>query len=103
MEDLRITTNLLRVFRVLLDDLDAQHYALDLSKSAKVNVGTIYALVARLQRAGLLRSDLEDVDPVVAGRPPRRYYRLTGEGIRYAEQTLREHRADIGLSGGVHV
>lgn len=102
MYDLRITINLLRVLRVLLDNLDAQHYALDLSKSARVNVGSIYALVARLQRAGLLRSDLEEIDPVVAGRPPRRYYRLTGEGIRYAEQVLRDHRADLGLPGGAH-
>lgn len=102
MEDLRTTTNLLKVFKVLLDDQDAQHYALDLSKSAKVNVGTIYALVARLQRAGLLKSDLEDVDPVIVGRPPRRYYRLTGEGIQYAKQTLSDHRADLGLTGGVY-
>jgi len=102
MEDIRVTPNLLRVLHVLLGKLDAEHYALDLSKTAKVNVGTIYALVARLERHGLLRSALEDVDAQQVGRPPRRYYRLTGEGVRYAEKTLREHLASFGLIGGIY-
>lgn len=100
MEDIRVTPNLLRVLHVLLKDLDAEHYALDLSKSAGVNVGTIYALVARLERHGLLRSALENVDPQQVGRPPRRYYRLTAEGVRYAEKTLREQLAPFSLPGG---
>ena len=41
----------------------------------------------RLQAAGWLAADREDVDPVAAGRPARRYYRLTGEGIRSARPT----------------
>lgn len=103
MEELRVNINLLRVLRVLFEHLDAEHYALDLSKTAGVNIGTIYALIARLERHDIVKSALEDVDPQVVGRPPRRYYRLTGEGIRYAERTLREQLAPFGLPGATHV
>lgn len=99
MADIRITSNMLRVLRVLLSHLDGEHYAFDLSKSARVNVGTIYALLTRLEQQGMVRSDLEDIDAAAAGRPPRRYYRLTSSGIRFAEQALRQ---ELDLLGGNH-
>ena len=40
--------------------------------------GTIYKALARLERDGLLESRWEDIDPVRAGRPRRRLYRVTG-------------------------
>lgn len=89
---------MLRVLRVLLSHLDGEHYAFDLCKSARVNVGTIYALLARLEQQKIVTSDLEGIDPIVAGRPPRRFYRLTGSGIRFAEQAIRE---EIQFYGGV--
>lgn len=89
---------MLRVLRVLLSHLDGEHYAFDLSKNARVNVGTIYALLARLEQQKIVTSDLEGIDPTVEGRPQRRFYRLTGTGIRFAEQAIRE---EIQLYGGI--
>lgn len=50
--------------------------------------GKIYPLLARLQGAGWLTVTEEDIDPAVAGRPARRGYRLTTEGVRVARLEL---------------
>jgi DNA-binding PadR family transcriptional regulator len=42
----------------------------------------------RLERAGWVRSRWEDVDPVIEGRPNRRYYRLTAEGVVQARREV---------------
>ncbi len=49
--------------------------------------GTLYKALSRLEEFGLLTSRWED--PTVAeGRPRRRLYELTGQGVRVAEQAL---------------
>jgi PadR family transcriptional regulator, regulatory protein PadR len=40
--------------------------------------GTLYKALARLEHGGLLESRWEEIDPVIAGRPRRRLYRVTG-------------------------
>jgi DNA-binding PadR family transcriptional regulator len=49
--------------------------------------GTLYKALGRLEEFGLLSSRWED--PAAAeGRPRRRLYELTGQGVRVAEQAL---------------
>jgi PadR family transcriptional regulator len=51
--------------------------------------GTLYKALGRLEEFGLLSSRWED--PAAAeGRPRRRLYELTGQGIRAAEQAQAE-------------
>lgn len=45
--------------------------------------GTLYKALGRLERQGLLASSWEDPD-AAEGRPRRRLYRLTGDGLRAA-------------------
>jgi PadR family transcriptional regulator, regulatory protein PadR len=45
--------------------------------------GTLYKALGRLESAGLLTSEWEDATAAL-GRPRRRLYRLTGEGVRVA-------------------
>lgn len=99
MEGLRITRNFLQVLRVLSSRFEDEHYALELAKEARVSVGSIYALLSRLEEGGLVKSDLEGIDPSAAGRPQRRYYRLTASGVQQAAEILR--REGLGLPGGV--
>jgi PadR family transcriptional regulator, regulatory protein PadR len=47
--------------------------------------GTLYKALTRLEEFGLLRSSWEDANSV-EGRPRRRLYELTGEGVHRAEQ-----------------
>jgi PadR family transcriptional regulator PadR len=47
--------------------------------------GTLYKALSRLEERGLLSSRWEDT-AAAEGRPRRRLYELTGQGIRAAEQ-----------------
>jgi DNA-binding PadR family transcriptional regulator len=53
-------------------------------------------MLARLQQEGLVDSEWEDARPDAAGRPPRKYYRLTAEGARVARLELAQAPAARG-------
>lgn len=91
--------NSLKVLAATMRNPDEGHYALELVKSAKVGVGSIYATLAQLQQYGLLSSGLEEIDPVLAGRPPRRYYRLTVKGIEVARRELLAAQRALSFGG----
>lgn len=87
-ERVRITTSVAQVLAVLLDDPQVGRYGLELMRSTGQPSGTLYPILARLQEAAWLRADWEDIDPSVAGRPARRYYRLTPDGAEAARAEL---------------
>jgi DNA-binding PadR family transcriptional regulator len=72
----------------LLRDCTERHYGLEMAKAAGLPGGTIYPILARLEREGWVESELEEVEASVVGRRPRRYYRLTGEGARVAKAEI---------------
>jgi len=76
------------VLRALLDDPTAELYGVEIGTAAGLPSGTVHPLLARLERIGWVQSRWEDVDPRAAGRPPRRYYRLTSTGIEPARNAL---------------
>jgi DNA-binding PadR family transcriptional regulator len=86
----KITRETQAVLAALLRDPTKRRYGLEISKEASLATGTIYPILARLEGAGWIESEWEQIDPSVAGRRPRRYYRLTGEGERVARASLRE-------------
>lgn len=61
--------------------------------------GTIYPILHRLERTGWLTSYWEDIDTKKAGRPPRRYYRLTAHSIQPARDALAYSRNSLLLKG----
>jgi PadR family transcriptional regulator PadR len=56
--------------------------------ATKVGSGTLYPLLLRLEDAGWLSSEWEDVEPSQEGRPRRRYYLITGVGQQRAREAL---------------
>ena len=58
--------------------------------------GTLYKALGRLEDLGLLSSSWEDAD-AADGRPRRRLYELTGEGVRIAERALADGPAEPAL------
>lgn len=86
--EVRITTTVARVLRQFLDDPTAARYGFDLMRATGMASGTIYVILARLQRAGWLTSIQEDIDPASAGRPARRLYQLTADGVANARVEL---------------
>ena len=85
---MKLTGPLERVLRVMLADPSAPHYGYDLMKAAKLKSGTLYPMLARLQQDGLVNAEWEAPRQDAAGRPPRRYYQLTAEGVRVARLEL---------------
>ena len=81
-----MTGPLERVLRAMLEDPAAPRYGYDLMKAAKLPSGTLYPMLSRLQDEGLVTSEWET--PTQEGQRPRRYYRLTGDGIRTARLEL---------------
>jgi PadR family transcriptional regulator PadR len=89
------------VLQMLLDAPTDEVYGLEVVRAAGLAAGSAYAILRRLEDQGLLDSRWEELDGSEAGRPPRRYYRLNGEGRRVAfRETAEERRALRSLAPG---
>lgn len=98
----RMTLETLKVLGAMLDKSDEQHYGLELSKQTGLASGSLYPILMRLEKNKWVTSAWEDVDAKEAGRKPRRYYKLTGYGIRRADEAFTEHgvrRTPIKVGG----
>lgn len=80
VSDVRMTAPVAAVLATLLADPGADRYGLDLMRATGHPSGTLYPILLRLRRAGWVAAHWEEIDPVAAGRPARRYYRLTPDG-----------------------
>jgi PadR family transcriptional regulator PadR len=69
-----------------------------LTESASISLkeGTVYPILARLDRDGLVRSEWVESDQ----GPPRKYYALTAEGRRLFTELSREFDLLISLVKG---
>jgi DNA-binding PadR family transcriptional regulator len=87
------------VLQALLADPAGEHYGLQVCAETRLPAGTIYPILARLERVGWVRSSWEDPAAHVAeGRPRRRYYKLTDDGAEQARDALeRAERSRIKL------
>jgi len=94
-----MTLQTAHVLRVLLDDPLGEHYGLEMSKAARLPGGTLYPILARLEREGWVTSDWEELDEHKAGRRRRRYYRLTPDGAVWAAQALAATEKQISPRG----
>ncbi len=94
---MQLTGPLERVLRVFLADPAAPRYGYDLMKASGLPSGTLYPMLSRLQEQGLVSSAWEPPGGDGSGRPARRYYRLTEQGIASARQEM--DRADAARRG----
>jgi DNA-binding PadR family transcriptional regulator len=87
-----MTVAMAKVLAALLEEPEGRRYGLDLMTATGLPSGTMYPILRRLQEAGWVAAEWELIDPVAAGRPARRYYRLTEDGMQRARATLVELR-----------
>jgi DNA-binding PadR family transcriptional regulator len=67
-------------------------HGFDLLDETGLESGTVYPILRRLEGAGLVRSRWEAVQRARAeGRPPRRYYELSGAGAEVLQEALALH------------
>lgn len=84
----RMTIPTQLVLRALLSDPGREFYGAEIGEAAGLPSGTVHPMLARLERVDWVSSRWEDVDPSEAGRPARRYYRLTAAGADQARAAL---------------
>ena len=84
----RMTIPTQLVLRALLADASKEQYGVEVGAAAGLPSGTVHPILARLETAGWLQSRWEEIDPRAEGRPARRYYRLTPDGIELARAGL---------------
>jgi PadR family transcriptional regulator PadR len=84
----RMTLPTQLVLRAMLEEPTREMYGLEICSAAKLPSGTIHPILARLEGLGWLESHWEDVDPRTEGRPRRRYYRLSRDGVALAQAAL---------------
>jgi PadR family transcriptional regulator PadR len=88
MGEVRVTVAVATVLRLFLEDRQRPRYGYELMQLTGFASGKLYPVLARLERAGWLVKERELIDPAVAGRPVRRLYRITGEGVQAASREL---------------
>ncbi|MEU8404516.1 PadR family transcriptional regulator [Nonomuraea sp. NPDC048892] len=76
------------VLRALLEDPTREMYGVEICQAAGLAPGTIHPILARFEGIGWLESHFEDADPHKLGRPRRRYYRLSRDGVAKARDAL---------------
>ncbi len=98
----RMTTSVLKVAAALLADPAAERYGLQLMQATGLPSGTLYPILVRLERAGWVESRWEQTDPAAEGRPARRYYRLTPDGVVEARREvalMQQQMAQVAVPG----
>lgn len=87
MDGLRLTTPLLKLLDAMMANPAGRHWGFELMKYTGLASGTVYPLLARLERLGWLVSGW---DEQAESGPRRRYYRLTRDGAVKAQHALGE-------------
>jgi PadR family transcriptional regulator PadR len=95
--NIRLSGPTLRLLKLMIEKPLEGRSGADISKTLKIGSGTLYPLLQRLENAGWLKSEWEQLDPSQAGRPRRRYYKLTGDGQKQAVQALAELQTAPGV------
>jgi PadR family transcriptional regulator, regulatory protein PadR len=84
----RMSLQTLHVLEAFLENPAEQLSGADVQKRCRIASGTLYPILLRLESAGWFVSRWEAIDPVSAGRPRRRLYRLTPNGLTRASEVF---------------
>jgi DNA-binding PadR family transcriptional regulator len=86
--DVRMSLQTLKVLEAFLENPSNELSGADVFERSRLASGTLYPILLRLESAGWFVSRWESVDPSRAGRPRRRFYRLTATGLRRASEVF---------------
>ena len=85
---IRMSLQTLRVLEAFLERSGDELSGSDIQKRSRLASGTLYPILLRLEAAGWFVSRWENIDPSSAGRPRRRLYRLTPNGLTRASEVF---------------
>lgn len=98
-DDVRLSSSSLRVLRALASYPDHQFSGADISKALGIPSGTLYPILLRFERMGVVTSSWEELSASELGRPRRRYYMITRSGSLVASQE-EERLSDVKVMEG---
>jgi PadR family transcriptional regulator PadR len=90
----------LKVVGMFLASPSSELWGQHIADQTGLLAGTLYPILYRFEAAGWLVSRAEDVDASEVGRRPRRYYRMTGEGLHYFESIREAVGASLSVRPG---
>ena len=97
---LRLSPQTLQVLDAFLQAPKDWIYGYDISRNTGLKSGTLYPILMRLAERKLLETSWETAE---VGKPPRHLYRLTPEGLRFAQEHHLRHAtgrlARVAFSG----
>jgi DNA-binding PadR family transcriptional regulator len=96
-KEIRMSLQTLRVLEPFLENPTDELSGVDVQERSSLASGTLYPILLRLESAGWFVSRWEAVDPAAVGRPRRRLYRLTPNGLTRATEVF----ASFSFSRGV--
>ena len=95
-QDIRLSGPTLKVLKLFLAKPREGRSGAEISRETKVGSGTLYPMLARLEQAGWLTSEWEIINPREAGRPRRRFYKLTAVGQTKANAAFADFQVPAG-------
>ena len=88
---MRKSVPLIQVLYLFLHHRDEKISGRDIREVTKISAGVLYPLLIRLEEQGWLISEWEDPKTAREQKRPRRhYYRITPDGVTYADELMRE-------------
>ncbi|GAA2685872.1 PadR family transcriptional regulator [Nonomuraea recticatena] len=91
---MRRTHALIQVALALMEDIQGRQWGYELSKRAGVRSGVLYPILHRMLDEGWLEDGWEEAEGL-GKRPPRRYYKLTDQGVSELGALLSQARSDV--------
>jgi PadR family transcriptional regulator PadR len=88
--NIRMSAPTLKLLKFMIESPRQGRSGAEISKATKVGSGTMYPLLQRLEMAKWIEGEWENIDPSDAGRPKRRFYKLTPVGQVGARDALAE-------------
>lgn len=92
----QLTTQTFKVLGALLNNRPDALSGADIGRATRLQSGTLYPILLRLEQAGWVESYWESETPQELGRPRRRFYQLTAVGARTAKEGFRDFASTIG-------
>lgn len=94
---IRMSLPKVKILGSLLETPTDPHYGYELMRATRVKSGSLYPILGQLEQAGWVEAFWEDANREREGRPPRRWYRLTGLGRVSAPTAISGYLAGVRL------
>lgn len=96
VQDIRLTPQVRQVLTTLIDNPLRQMSGSDIARETGLASGSLYPILFRLENTGWLTSEWEAEEPAALGRPRRRFYRITAQGVRSARRIAEQFTPPSG-------